>query len=240
VSQKRVFDETRMLRQIARNSAELSAEFVSLLVAKSSSHYHLVGEEILRQEAGMLIGYCRISTKDQSLDLQRDALRAAGCELLFEDSGISGAKMARPGLDKALSHLRKDDVLVVWRLDRLGRTILGVIELVNGLRERGIQFRSLTEGFDTTTASGRLLFHIIGALAEMEREIIRERTHAGLAAARARGRNGGRKRKVDTLRMLGAKAMLDGGKVSAAEVAAELKISRATLYRSLARARAAA
>jgi DNA invertase Pin-like site-specific DNA recombinase len=188
----------------------------------------------------MLIGYARVSTKEQSLDLQKDALTKAGCERIFDDTGISGAKMVRPGLAEARVALRKGDVLVVWKLDRLGRTIRGVIELVDDLRREGIQFRSLTEGFDTTTHSGRLLFHIIGALAEMEREIIRERTHAGLAAARARGRKGGRKPKVDTLRVLGAKAMLDGGKHSVSDVAAELKISRATLYRSLARAQAAA
>src|SRR5215472_10592536 len=148
----------------------------------------------------MLVGYARVSTKDQSLALQRDAMAQAGCEKIFEDSGVSGSKMVRPGLDKALAHLRKDDVLVVWKLDRLGRTICGLIELVTELRDRGVQFRSLTEGFDTTTVAGRMLFHIIGALAEMERDLIRERTRAGLDAARARGRKGGRKRKVDTLR----------------------------------------
>ena len=187
-----------------------------------------------------MIGYARVSTKDQNLDPQTDALKAAGCEKIFDDIGKSGAKMERPGINAALSHLRGGDVLVVWKLDRLGRTIRGVIELVDGLRKRSVGFRSLTEGFDTTIHSGRLLFHIIGALAEMEREIISERTHAGLAAARARGRKGGRKPKVDTLRVLGAKAMLDSGKHSVSDVAAELKISRATLYRSLARAQAAA
>src|SRR6516165_7396266 len=188
----------------------------------------------------MLVGYMRCSTADQNLDLQRDALEKAGCERIFKDNGVSGATTERPGLAEALACVREGDVLVVWKLDRLGRSLRHLIEVVHGLEARGVQVRSLTEGFDTTTAAGKMLFHIIGALAEMEREIIRERTHAGLAAARARGRKGGRKPKVDTLRVLGAKAMLDGGKHSVSDVAAELKISRATLYRSLARAQAAA
>ena len=183
----------------------------------------------------MLIGYARVSTKDQNLDLQRDALKGAGCEKIFEDNGMSGSKMVRPGLEKALSHVRKDDILVVWKLDRLGRTIRGLIELVNELRDRDVQFRSLTEGFDTTTAAGRMLFHIIGALAEMERDLIRERTHAGLAAARARGRKGGRKRKLDDVKLRLARAMLADRDVSVRDAAAALNVDRATLYRALAR-----
>jgi DNA invertase Pin-like site-specific DNA recombinase len=188
----------------------------------------------------VLIGYAQVSTKDQSLDLQRDALKQAGCEQIFEDIGISGAKMSRPGLDNALSHLRKGDMLVVWKLDRLGRTIRGLIELVNELRERGVQCRSLTEGFDTTTTAGRMLFHIIGALAEMERDLIRERTQAGLAAARARGRKGGRKRKLDDVKLRLAKAMLADRDVSVRDAATALNVDRATLYRALARAGAVA
>jgi DNA invertase Pin-like site-specific DNA recombinase len=143
----------------------------------------------------MKIGYARVSTTEQNLELQLDALAKAGCDRIFEDQA-SGAKMARPGLDQALSHLREGDALVIWKLDRLGRTIRGLIELVGELRDRGIGFRSLTEGFDTSTPGGRLIFHIFAALAEMERDLIRERTQAGLAAARARGRNGGRKPKL--------------------------------------------
>jgi DNA invertase Pin-like site-specific DNA recombinase len=139
----------------------------------------------------MLIGYARVSTDDQNLDLQRDALKQAGCEQIFTDH-ISGTKAERPGLTDALSHLRDGDTLVVWRLDRLGRTLPHLIETVNGLQNRGIGFKSLTESIDTTTSGGKLIFHIFGALAEFEREIIRERTNAGLSAARARGRKGGR------------------------------------------------
>jgi len=184
----------------------------------------------------MLIGYARCSTKDQNLDLQKDALTKAGCEKIFEDNGVSGTKMSRPGLDEVLAHLRKDDVLVVWKLDRLGRTIRGLIDLVSNLRDRGIQFRSLTEGFDTTTPAGRLLFHIIGALAEMEKDLIRERTNAGLAAARARGRKGGRKRKLNDTAARLARAMLSDRNVSVHDVAATLKVNRATVYRMLKRA----
>jgi DNA invertase Pin-like site-specific DNA recombinase len=143
----------------------------------------------------MLIGYARVSTDDQNLDLQRDALQKAGCEQIFTDR-ISGTKDRRPGLEEALSHLRSGDTLVVWRLDRLGRSLRHLIDTVTTLQERGIGFKSLTESIDTTTSGGKLVFHIFGALAEFEREIIRERTNAGLQAARARGRNGGRPKKL--------------------------------------------
>src|ERR687886_70961 len=139
----------------------------------------------------MLIGYARVSTDDQNLDLQRDALHKAGCELIFDDT-VSGTKARRPGLEQALSHLRPGDTLVVWRLDRLGRSLRHLIDTVTALAERGVGFRSLTESIDTTTSGGKLVFHIFGALAEFERELIRERAKAGLAAARARGRIGGR------------------------------------------------
>src|SRR5687767_7427728 len=139
----------------------------------------------------MQLGYARVSTDEQTLDLQRDALTAAGCTRLFTDTA-SGAKAERPGLTEALDHLRAGDTLVVWRLDRLGRSLGHLIETIRGLEQRGIGFKSLTESIDTTTSGGTLIFHIFGALAEFERELIRERTHAGLAAARARGRRGGR------------------------------------------------
>src|SRR6266542_4872487 len=139
----------------------------------------------------MDVGYARVSTLEQNLDLQKDALTKAGCERIFTDR-ISGAKSERPGLTDALSFVRKGDVLVVWKLDRLGRSLQQLIETVTGLATRGIEFRSLTEQIDTTTPGGKLIFHIFGSLAEFERDLIRQRTMAGLAAARARGRAGGR------------------------------------------------
>ena len=183
----------------------------------------------------MLVGYMRCSTADQNLDLQRDALEKAGCERIFKDNGVSGARTERPGLTEALACVREGDVLVVWKLDRLGRSLRHLIEVVHGLEARGVQVRSLTEGFDTTTAAGKMLFHVIGALAEMERSIIRERTHAGLAAARARGRNGGRKRKLDGRAIKMARAMLADREVSVDDVAATMRVNRATLYRALKR-----
>src|ERR671917_2418146 len=137
----------------------------------------------------MQIGYARVSTEEQTLNLQLDALHAAGCEQIFTD-WVSGARAERPGLANALGHLREGDTLVVWRLDRLGRSLPHLIETVTALAARGVGFRSLTESIDTTHSGGKLIFHIFGALAEFERDLIRERTRAGLAAARARGRNG--------------------------------------------------
>jgi DNA invertase Pin-like site-specific DNA recombinase len=139
----------------------------------------------------MLIGYARVSTQDQTLNLQKDALEKAGCQKIFTDIA-SGAKQERKGLEEALSHVREGDTLVVWRLDRLGRSITHLIQTVTGLQGRGVGFRSLTESIDTTTSGGKFVFHTFSALAELERDLIRERTQAGLAAARARGRSGGR------------------------------------------------
>src|SRR3712207_6386249 len=143
----------------------------------------------------MLIGYARISTLDQSLALQQDALRAAGCERIFTATA-SGARTDRPGLADALEHLRTGDTLVVWRLDRLGRSLEHLMETIRELHEQGIHFKSLQEQLDTATSGGKLVFHVFGALAEFERDLIRERTRAGLEAARARGRRGGRPRKL--------------------------------------------
>src|SRR4051812_7058295 len=178
----------------------------------------------------MLIGYARISTDDQNLDLQRDALTKAGCEQIYTDR-VSGTKASRPGLTQALSHLRSGDTLVVWRLDRLGRSLRHLIDTVTDLQEKGVGFKSLTESIDTTTSGGRLVFNIFGALAEFEREIIRERTNAGLSAARARGRSGGRPkaltdRQVQMLRHLAA----DPNR-SVEEICDTLGISRMTYYR---------
>jgi DNA invertase Pin-like site-specific DNA recombinase len=139
----------------------------------------------------MLIGYARVSTHDQTLHLQQDALHKAGCDRIFTDTA-SGTKTERKGLDEALAYVRKGDTLVVWRLDRLGRSLPHLITTMTALEERGIGFKSLTENIDTTTSGGKSIFHIFGALAEFERNLIRERTQAGLTAARARGKTGGR------------------------------------------------
>ncbi len=182
----------------------------------------------------MLIGYARVSTPEQSLDLQLDALERAGCAKVFRDT-TSGARSERPGLREALDYLREGDVLVVWKLDRLGRSLKHLIDTVTALDERGIGFKSLQENLDTTTSGGRLVFHIFGALAEFERELIRERTMAGLAAARARGRKGGRPRKLDARKVALARTMLQDPNVSVSEVARTLGVDRGTLYRALAR-----
>ena len=182
----------------------------------------------------MLVGDARVSTVEQTLALQEDALRAAGCARLFTDT-LSRAKAERPGLGQALAFLRPGDALVVWRLDRLGRSLRALIEALTALEGRGIGFRSLTEQLDTTTSGGRLIFHVFGALAEFERDLIRERTQAGLAAARARGRQGGRPRKLGTpARVALAQALDDDRRHSVAEICRTLGISRATLYRYVA------
>src|SRR5438067_717473 len=153
----------------------------------------------------MLIGYARVSTEDQKIDLQIDALKAAGCNKLFQDIA-SGAKSDRAGLEQVIAFAREGDVLVVWKLDRLGRSLQHLIETVTGLAGRGIGFRSLQENIDTTTSGGKLVFHIFGALAEFERELIRERTNAGLRAARARGIKGGRHSVMDEKKIRQARA----------------------------------
>src|SRR5215472_1555044 len=166
----------------------------------------------------MLIGYARVSTADQNLDLQRDALTKAGCGRIFEEHA-SGAKDDRPELAAAVSHARAGDTLIVYKLDRLGRSIRSLIDFTNGLRERGIEFRSVTDGIDTSTPAGRFYFHILAALAEMERDPIRERVNAGLAAARARGRKGGRKPKLTPKQIAHARRLLDDRDTTIKEVA---------------------
>jgi DNA invertase Pin-like site-specific DNA recombinase len=181
----------------------------------------------------MLIGYARVSTNEQNLDLQRDALRNAGVAAkdIYTDK-VTGVKAERPGLAQALSHLREGDTFIVWRLDRLGRSLKHLIETVTKLKEHGVAFKSLTENIDTATATGNLVFHIFGALAEFERNLINERTRAGIEAARARGRTGGRPRlnpaagKVAT-----AKRLYRDRTLSIPEILKTLNISRATLYR---------
>ena len=138
----------------------------------------------------MRIGYARVSTRDQNLEMQLDALNKAGCQRIFTDK-LSGAQVGRPGLNEALSHLREADTLVVWKLDRLGRSVKGLVDLVNELEARKVHFQSITDGVDTKTPAGRLFFHVMASLAQMERELILERTRAGLEAARCAGRVGG-------------------------------------------------
>ena len=185
----------------------------------------------------MLIGYARVSTVDQSLALQRDALKEAGCEKIFTEQ-ISGAVADRPELASALQFARKGDTLVVWKLDRLARSIKQLIETVETLRMRDVGFRSLTEAIDTTTAQGRLVFHMFGALAEFERGLIRERTQAGLSAAKRAGRTGGRPPKMTADDIEVAKTMLANPDIGVADIAIRLKVSMATLYRHIPAARA--
>jgi DNA invertase Pin-like site-specific DNA recombinase len=182
----------------------------------------------------MLIGYARVSTQDQTLDLQTDALTRAGCAKLFTDT-TSGSKSERPGLQEALNHLRAGDTLVVWRLDRLGRTLKHLIALITDLSDHDIGFRSLQENIDTTTSGGKLIFHIFGALAEFEREIIRERTNAGLQAARARGRLGGRPtiQSRDPKKVALARKLYAERGMPVREICEMLHIGRSTLYRYL-------
>ena len=178
----------------------------------------------------MLIGYARVSTQDQTLNLQNDAREKAGCSKIFTDT-ISGAKTDRVGLEQALGYVRPGDTLVVWRLDRLGRSLKHLIETITALHERGIGFKSITENIDTTTSGGKLVFHIFGALAEFERDIIRERTQAGLQAARARGKKGGRPKVLKDKKIAMAQALYNDTNNSIAEICKKMNILRSTLYR---------
>lgn len=177
------------------------------------------------------IGYARVSTAEQELALQLDALRAAGCNRIFEDRA-SGAKADRPGLAQALAFLREGDVLVIWKLDRLARSLPHLIETVNRLETAGAGLHSLTEAVDTTTPGGRLVFHLFGALAQFERDLIRERTRAGLTAAASRGRRGGRKPVVTAEKLIRAKALIAKG-LTVREAATRLKIGKTALYDAL-------
>ncbi len=178
----------------------------------------------------MLIGYARVSTDDQNLDLQKDALTSAGCERIIEDK-ISGAKADRPGLKAAIDYARAGDVLVVWRLDRLSRSLKDLIELVSVLNSKGINLKSLHESIDTSTSSGKLIFHIFGALAEFERNLIRERTNAGLSAARARGRKGGRPKTLDEDQRALAVKLYNEKQHSVVQICKMLGISKPTFYK---------
>jgi DNA invertase Pin-like site-specific DNA recombinase len=180
----------------------------------------------------MLIGYARVSTDDQKLDLQVDALNKAGCEKIFDDH-VSGAKAERPGLTQALDVCRDGDTLVVWRLDRLGRSIKNLIELAEVLEKRGIGLKSCQESIDTNTSGGRLLFHMFGALAEFERNLLRERTKAGLTAARARGRTGGRPKALDSKKRDLAISLYEGKQHSIKDICDMMGIGKTTLYNYL-------
>ena len=176
------------------------------------------------------IGYARVSTEDQYLDLQRDALQQAGCGVIYEEAA-SGKNATRPELEQCRKALRSGDTLVVWRLDRLGRSLPDLVQIVADLERSGISFESLTEKIETGSAAGKLVFHVFAALAEFERSLIRERTHAGLAAARARGRSGGRKPKLGEKQVREIKALLRDPEIQVADVARRYSVSRTTLYK---------
>ena len=181
-----------------------------------------------------LIGYARVSTQDQNLHLQKDALTKAGCEKIFTDT-ISGSTQERKGLDEALNFLRSGDTLVVWKLDRLGRTMKHLIDTVTRLKDKGIGFKSLTENIDTTTPGGKLIFHVFGSLAEFERDLIQERTQAGLLAARARGRHGGRPKSqlADEKKLAMAQKMYTDKTIPVKDILTNLGIKKTTFYKYL-------
>lgn len=180
----------------------------------------------------MKIGYARVSTKDQHLELQIDALKSAGCERIYQDVA-SGAKSARPELDKLLAQLRPGDVVIIWKLDRLGRSLKHLVELVADLSNRNVGLQSLNDPIDTTNAQGRFTFNLFASLAEFERDLIKERTHAGLSAARARGRNGGRPKGIPPKAVAtacAAETLYKEGKLTVNEISEKLGIAKSTLY----------
>ena len=180
----------------------------------------------------MIYGYARVSTGDQATDLQRDALLEAGCDRIFTDVA-SGAKAHRPELDHMLDLLREDDTVVVWKLDRLGRSMQNLVDLMTTFDERGVQFRSLTEAIDTSTPGGTLVFNIFGSLAQFERDLIRERTRAGLEAARVRGRKGGRPAKLDGKQIKEVRRLYESRTVTVDQIATMMHVGRSTIYRCL-------
>ena len=180
----------------------------------------------------MKIGYARVSTDDQNLDLQKDALSKAGCKRIYEEHK-SGKSLERPELDACRKALRSGDTLAVWRLDRLGRSLPDLIQIIGELRDADIGFESVTENIDTTTATGELTFHIFAALAQFERQLIRERTKAGLAAARARGRKGGRPKKLTANDIKAIRSLVKAGELTMAEIATRVGVHRSTAYEAL-------
>ena len=179
----------------------------------------------------MLIGYARVSTEDQKLRMQHDALSAAGCDKIFDEK-VSGAGARLPGREELLQYVRPGDVVVVWKLDRLGRSLRDLIDIVTTLKERGVGLRSLHEAIDTTTPAGKLTFHVFAALAEFERDLVRERTRAGLAAALDRGVKLGRPKALGPEQIEMARTLMANPRLSARQVAEQLGVHRATLYRS--------
>ena len=181
----------------------------------------------------MKIGYARVSTDEQNLDLQIDALKADGCEKIFSDEGVSGITIKRDGLDQAISATGENDILVVWKLDRLGRSLAFLIDLTETLRQNGCGFKSLSDGIDTTTAAGKLYFHMMGAIAEFERSLISDRTKAGMKSAKKRGRSIGRKKVLTIEQISHAKAMIEAGKETKASMARLFGVDWKTLHRAL-------
>jgi DNA invertase Pin-like site-specific DNA recombinase len=180
----------------------------------------------------MQIGYARVSTLDQNLDLQLDALKQVGCEKIFQEK-ITGTKIKREQLQNAIDYLRAGDVLVVWKLDRLGRSLKDLLLIVNEMNQKGIGLKSLHENIDTTTSTGKLIFHIFASLAEFEKDVIKERTNAGLKAARARGRVGGRPKKLSDKQMNLLKTLHQDKDTSIADISKILGISKKTIYNYL-------
>ena len=197
---------------------------VTALVNRLEPNDRLIVSELSR------LGYARVSTDEQNLDLQQDALGAAGCEKVFVDK-MSGSMQNRRGLQRALDSFRRGDTLVVWRLDRLGRSLKNLIELVTNLDDEGVAFQSIQEAIDTTSPGGKLVFHIFGALAEFERNLIRERTNAGLSSARVRGRKGGRPKSLDQAGRKLAVQLYNDGKHSVMDVCRMVGVSKPTLYK---------
>jgi DNA invertase Pin-like site-specific DNA recombinase len=185
-----------------------------------------------RTENALIIGYARVSTAEQSTELQLDNLAKVGCEKIYRES-VSGISKTRPELERCLDALRAGDTLVVWRLDRLGRSLKDLVSIITTLEQQSIGFKSVTESIDTTTPGGKLVFHIFAALAEFERTLIRDRTKAGLEAARARGRNGGRPPKLDHAQIKKIRAMLSDPKITKSEIARHFGVTRTTLNRAL-------
>jgi DNA invertase Pin-like site-specific DNA recombinase len=181
-----------------------------------------------------LIGYARVSTAEQNLDLQIDALKAAGVEKIFSDHGVSGTLASRPELDKALAYLRDGDVFIVWKLDRLGRSTRNVLAFLDELKVKRVQFRSVTEGLDTSGPMGQAMVTVMAAFSQLERDTLVERTKAGLAVARAKGKVGGRPRALTGAKVKTAQSLYDGGKHTVREIAATLNVGEATVYRYLA------
>ena len=192
----------------------------------------LTGSGMVRRMTSMIYGYARVSTNDQTTDLQRDALERAGCDRILTDVAF-GARARRPELDHMLDLLREGDTVVVWKLDRLGRSMRNLVDLMATFDERGVRFRSLTESMDTSTPGGTLVFNIFGSLAQFERDLIRERTRAGLEAARARGRKGGRPAKLDEKQVREVRRLYKSRTVTVGQIAAMIHAGRSTVYRCL-------